>query len=155
MKLARPNLAQLLYLAQNMTSAEVAEHVALTGDDFDPEALAIRCHSYNGPAHVFVAGGKPYYVGGFTLTTPHTAAAWSIATDECEKHVLEMTRIGRRIVHGVLDAGVHRIQMTCLESRTMARRWYEALGAVHEATLRGVGAGGENLVVYAIVKEQP
>lgn len=154
MKLNCPNLAQLLYLAQHMTDAEVQEYVTLSGMEFDPESHALRCYSYNGPAHVLYAEGKPYYVGGFLLTSPHVANAWSIATDECSKHVLEMTRTFRAVIKGVLQGGVHRIHMGCLESRTPARRWYEAIGASHEATLRGAGENGENLVIYSILKEQ-
>ena len=154
MKLNHPNLVQLIYLAQNMTAAEVVEHMAISGRDYNPEALAIRCHSYNGPAHVLLANGRPYYVGGFTVTAANTAQAWSIATDECAKHVLEMTRAGRRIVNDLLEAGVHRIQMSCLEAREPARRWYEALGAKHEATLHAAGKNGENVVVYSIVKDE-
>ena len=154
MMLHKPNLAQLIYVAERLTDDEAREHEALGFGDYDPEEMAMRCNTQRGNAYVFLdKAGLPYYAVGFTLANPGVAIAWSLSTDDCAKHIMDMTRGVKKLIKGVLQGGVHRVQMSCLESRTAARRWFKALGAQHEATLRMMGRNGESVVVYSITKD--
>lgn len=155
--LNKPNLAQLLYIAERMTADEVRERACLGFGDFDYEATALMCRSHRGPSHVFVdAAGLPYYVAGFSIINSGVAMAWSMSTDKCGKHVMEMTRISRAVIRSLMkDSGIHRVQMMCMATRSTARRWFEALGASHEATFKGYGRNGEDFVMYAITREAP
>lgn len=155
MELQRPTLDQLTSLCRRMEPSEVVEHRAVDFS-FDPLLLARRLDAsqFNGPSHVFVdAKGVPYYAAGFSLDRPHVASAWSVATPECAKHVVEMTRVSRAVIRTLLDNGVHRVSMACMVSRAPCRRWYEALGAKYEATLSKLGSGGEDFVIYAVLRE--
>jgi len=152
--LQKPNLAQLLYLAERMPPEEVLEHACLGFGDFDAEDVALRCYGQKGPSHVFVDGGRPYFAAGFSIVNPGVAVSWSMSTEACLKHVLEMTRVSRAVIRTLLkDSGIHRVQIMCMASRQHARRWYESLGAAHEATLKGYGRNGEDFAVYAIHRE--
>lgn len=152
--LKQPTLLQLLYLTQRITAGERAEFEALAFGSYDAEEHASRMWRKRGPAHVFLDdAGLPYYAAGFEIGSPGVATAWSVSTDACASHVLEMTRVSRRVIGALLKDNVHRIQMSCLASRVTARRWYEALGADHEATFDHLGRNGENFVMYAVTRE--
>ena len=114
----KPNLSSLLYLAARITSDERAEHEALSFGIYDPQEFAMRLFRKQGPAHLFLDGGDlPYYAAGFEISSPHVATAWSVSTDETQAHVLEMTRVSRKVIKALLAGDVHRIQMTCLANQ--------------------------------------
>lgn len=150
----RPTLAQLLYLAEHLDADGLHENTCLGFGDFDAVATALRCHRYPGPAIVLEAGGVPYYAAGLIPVNPGVSHTWSLSTADRFQHAKEMTRATKDMIEGVLWEGVHRVQIMCLESHTKARRWYAAFGAEHEATLRGAGRDGEDVVIYSIVRSR-
>lgn len=153
MMLRRPTEDQLLSICSRLEASELQERLAIDGYEYDPVLLASRLVRREGPAHVFLDAQRvPYFAAGFSLDRPGVMTAWSVSTVECPAHVLEMTRVSRRVIKTLLGNGVHRINILCLASRGHARRWYESLGATHECTLTAYGAGGEDFALYTILR---
>ena len=153
MILRRPTYEQLLSICSRLEMSEVHERVDMDGAEYDPVLLASRLVREEGPAHVFLDDKRvPYFAAGFTLDRPGVMTAWSVSTVDCPQHVLEMTRVSRKVIKVLLGNGIHRINIMCKDSRGHARRWYESLGAVHECTLKAFGANGADFALYTILR---
>lgn len=153
MMLRRPTYEQLVSICSHLETSELNERLAMDGFEYDPVLVASRLARRDGPAHVFLDDKRvPYFAAGFTLDRPGVMSAWSVSTPDCPKHVLEMTRVSRRVIRTLLQNGTHRINILCLASRLHARRWYESLGASLEWTLTAYGANGEDFALYTILR---
>lgn len=97
--------------------------------------------------------GEPVAVGGMQFATKGVGTLWMIATDRLHEHAIECTRFGRRIVRTALAEGLaHRLQSYTLTRLPFCRRFVEVLGFRREATCRSMGANGEDIDIFAMVR---
>ena len=120
----------------------------------DPLVFAEGTLRSPGVAHVFLgAGGAPYCIGGFQLTSNGVATSWMFSTPERSEHMLEITRVSRRTIAHLFRNGIHRVQTFKLASYTRAHEWYRTLGLREETRFRKFTPDGEDLIVFARLRE--
>lgn len=102
---------------------------------------------------IIAADHEPVAIGGIQFGTKGVGTLWMVATDRLHEHALECTKFGRKMVRTALAEGVaHRMQSFTLSKLDFCRRFVEVLGFKREATCRGMGANGEDIDIYALVR---
>lgn len=154
--LREPTLLDLLGVCLALPQDEREVYRTLTGQDYDPDAVAADLWHTAGPNWCMAdEQGRPVVVCGYARMQPGVFRSWYLATaDAWEKHGAEVTRITQDIVSGMLkQGGAHRLETITLASKSLARRWYARLGLQFESTLKGFGVGGETAVMYVATRD--
>jgi hypothetical protein len=153
-----PLLEDYGYVTRRMRPDEIAQYLALTGDaEFSPDGCARVLANVAGPQYVFVdAEGAALLVGGFIPQRPGVFRAWMAGTMEGWGHYGKTyTRIARRAIRGLLDAGAHRIEIVSLASRHAAHEWYErGLGLRDEGLQAAWFADGQDARFHAVTRNK-
>jgi hypothetical protein len=154
LRLAMPQLADYLYLAQRMRPDEQAQFLALSGlTTYDADTAARALALSTGPSWVLVGDdGLPVLAGGFEPERPGVWVGWQVGTLEgWAQHWRAITRMTRRINDDMLARDdCHRLQIIAVTGRDKACEWYErGLGYVREAVLRRYCADGQDAISYA------
>lgn len=157
MKIGKPTLLDLIQLAATAGEDEREQHEAVMGWPWDPERVAHDLYGRIGHKFGLVApDGSIVAVAGWDAVLDGVWHAWMLASPEAwGEHGRTITRACRRVTDTMFRSeGARRLQTNVLESRTQACRWYEkGLLMKREGTLRGFGVNGENVALYARVKE--
>ena len=65
---------------------------------------------------------------------------------------VDIHRATRFLTETLVDSGLaRRLQTNALAKRTEAIKWYKRLGLEYEGTMRGAGAGGEDVAFFGRV----
>lgn len=153
--LIRCRNAHLQYLSERMRPDEIEQYVALTGaDKFDADVAAAAF--MRTPGHKFTLlgpDGYPACAGGYEEVFPGVWQSWMVGSCEGWEHGWRsITKASRWLMDALFDMGARRLQTNALASRTRAIEWYErGLGLVREGTMRGFGAHGEDVAIFARV----
>lgn len=153
--LREPTLLDVLGVCLALPEDERAAYKALTGQEYDPDAVAADLWAMPGLRWCMADEcGLPVVVCGYARMHPGTFRSWYCATSEAwERHGAEVTSLTREIICGVLaEPGVNRLETIALASRSRARRWYDRIGLTFESTLQGFGAEGEAAVMYVATR---
>lgn len=151
MRLTKPDRKALLYIVDNLRTADREELNALTFYPDRAEVLADEVASWGPFAFVGWHDGRPVGAAGATEMWPGVWSFWMFGTDDIPKVGLEMTRlIKRRIFPLLFDLGMHRGEARSIHSHQWAHRWLKTLGFNYEATLRGFGKNGEDFLVFTL-----
>lgn len=153
--LTKPLLADYIYIAHHMPEDQRRQWSALgDGKPFDPETMAICLASRSGPRWTLVEpDGTPVVLGGFDMIREGVWQDFMIGTEDgWRKHWRGITKHSKRVMDLMLNTEAHRLQCVALADRTMARKWFAAVGLEYEGTLRGYGYNGEDAVMYARIK---
>lgn len=153
MILVEPTLADVLRMAVGARADERAQWLALTGTEWDPDQVAIDHFTRAGIKYALVDEdtNEAIVVGGYSPVGPQVWQSWMIGTPEhWERHWFAITKHTRRVMDGLLKSGARRLQTTALASRERAIHWYtKGLGLQQEGLLRGFGADGEDVAMFA------
>jgi len=138
------------YVALRMRALD-AEEIFATRYADDREELAQAAASRLPFAWAAGRDGEPIACIGAVECWPGVWEAWMFATDAFDSIGKGLTRWVRRVMlPAVRAAGCHRLHCHSLEGHTVAHHWLQSFGAEHEATLRGLGRGGEDFRVYKL-----
>lgn len=146
----------LFYVCKRMTEDERAQYEAMTGAPFDYRESALYFANLPGIKFTYLDDQDvPVCCGGYHEVSAGVWQSWMACTDEAfANHWRGITRHSRRVMQMLFDNGIRRLQTNALAGRKSARKWYEAgLKLTHEGTMRGFAANGEDVVIYAKVKE--
>lgn len=152
------SLKHLLYLCERMREDERAQYLALSGAaTYSPEAAAVGFWETPGLKFaVLGVDGLPAAAGGAEEISPGVWQTWMVGSPEGWSKVWRsLTRAAAWMVGGLLEQDdVRRVQATCLCAREAAARWFErSLGMQSEGVWRRYGRNGEDVCIYARVKE--
>lgn len=147
----------VIALAHRIRPDEMEQMCALRGwDGYDAEASARWIiGSLNGESWALIGrDGLAFAVGGLDPVRPGVFECWGIATmDAWRDHWRLITKQSRRVVHGALHRGAHRVETVALMTRTGAHEWYErGLKMSSEGVRTAYFANGADGVGYAITR---
>ncbi len=158
LKLAVPMVSDVVYLARQMRSDEIAQYLAVSGfSQYDPDDAVRNFLSIPGESYVLVDDKHmPILLGGFSPVRRGVYEGWQVGTDAgWAKHWRAITKVSRRLIDGMLDReGVHRIQVCAVASRAENTfKWYQhGLGLSVDGTLPGYCANGEDAIMFSKVR---
>lgn len=156
MILVEPTLADVLRMAVGARPDERAQWESLSGEEWDPDRIAVDHFTRPGIRYALVDEGtnEAIVVGGYSPIGPQVWQSWMIGTPEnWERHWFAITKHTRRVMDGLLKSGARRLQTTALASRERAIHWYvKGLGMTQEGVMRGYGANGEDVALFARLK---
>jgi len=137
-----------LYVALRMRALDAEEIFACRWRD-EPEDVA-RAAAGRGPlAWAVGADGEPIACIGVFEVWPGLWESWMFATDKFDMIGKPLTRFARRVIIPALKtARARRVQCHSMEGHTVAHRWLESFGAVHEHTIRRFGRDGQDFRLY-------
>lgn len=155
LKLAKPMLMDYIAICHQLPDDQRHQWAALNGEPYDPETVALEVASRAGPRWVLVDQcGVPVMLGGFQMLAPGVWQDWLLSTELAwTRYPKAATRVCRQQINLMLETEAHRVQATCLASRQRVRDWYRLVGYQYEGRLRRAAANGEDVVIYARVRE--
>ncbi len=137
-------------VAEAISERERAGIKALSGGEFDPKEFLVALSELPGEHFIFWNGETPVAIGGFIPQIPGVERTWFMAPDATwETCGRELTDLCRDMLAARL---AHRIETVTLADRAEARAWYERIGLTYESTQRKAGSGGEDTVMYVLVR---
>jgi len=154
--LREPNLIDIALCAANLIPEDRDQWQELTGQPYDPSAVASECWGYAGPKWAICAeDGLPLAVAGCRLMRPHVYQSWFLSGPELWTHGGEITALTRNVMMRVLHGtdghpGANRIETLCLADRCKTRAWYEQVGLHLEAEFKQYGTSGRDFVQYTV-----
>ncbi len=155
MKVGNPSLLDILQLCAKAREDERRQYEALVGPWDAEEVAAWNFRRPGVKFALYTDDFTPVCAGGWDQIAPGVWQDWMVGTDDgwCQ-HWRTITRESRRVIEKLFEAGARRVQIHALASRSLACRWYEkGLGMRREGTLRGYGMNGEDVAMFARVKE--
>lgn len=153
--LHEPTLEETLAICRNARPDERHQYQALTGLPWDAEAVAESIMSKTGMKWAFLDDGVAFVLGGYDHVVNDVYQSWMVGTmDDWGTHWRSITKTSRKIMQAVLDSGARRLQTCVLASREKTCEWYvRGLKMNLEGYMRGFGANGETMAMYARVRE--
>ncbi len=152
--LAKPLLLDYVYVASRLPADQRKQWEVLTGNAFDPDAMALCLAGRAGPKWALVdVDTTPLVIGGYEMLREGVWQDWMIGTEDAwRNHWRSITKHCKRLMDLMLEKEAHRLQTVALADRVMAHKWFGALGMKCEGTLRGYGVNGEDCVMFARVE---
>lgn len=150
MKLARADLASLLYVCRNLRADDRSEIFATRWND-DPDDLAAEAFTRWGEMSYIAAGadGIPIASIGATPMWDGVWSGWMMATDRFPEIGKSLTRWARRVmIPSIVEAGCHRIEARSEATHEVAHRWMGWLGAKPEFVLRRYGRDKQDFILF-------
>lgn len=155
-RLGLPTVLDLAYLAARMRESEREHFLALSGlDHYNPDVAARAFAMQPGPTFVLYGyDERPVMAGGFVPERRGVYEAWLLGTDVAwSDHWRKITRVCRRQMEALFQAGAHRIHVITSPNNTKVVEWYvRGLDMRFEGLLRGYCADGSDMVMYARVR---
>lgn len=119
----------------------------------DPFDFAADCMRTPGPKLAALVDGDPVAIGGVATHQPGVGQAWMVGTHDIGIAGIEIAHACRKSIDALFDSGgLHRIQAHSAAFHTQAHRWLKAIGLREESRLHGYGKGGEEFIVFSILK---
>lgn len=155
MILRAPTWEEALLICRNARPDEQEQYHALTGRSWDAEAVAAEIMGKDGLKWLVLDNKHPFVMGGYDHVVNNVYQSWMVGTMvDWQTHWRSITKVSRKVMQAVLDSGATRLQTCVLASRTKTCEWYvRALKMELEGYMRGFGANGETMAMYARVKE--
>ena len=155
MILRAPTLEEALLICRSARPDEQEQFHALTGRAWDAEVVAAEVVAKDGLKWVALDNGHPFVMGGYDHVVNAVYQSWMVGTMvDWRTHWRSITKVSRKVMQAVLDSGATRLQTCVLASREKTCEWYvRALKMNFEGHMRGFGANGETMAMYARVKE--
>lgn len=148
-------LFDLLKLCYNSREDEVQQYEALIGP-WSPDVAANEFWMNQGPKWLLYNEEGPVVAGGYIPVISGVYQTWMVGTLEgWQQYWFSITRAVRKLQKIMLTEGyARRLQTSAIEERKMACHWYtKGLGLKYEGTMYQFGTNGENMVNYAILRE--
>lgn len=159
LRLVKPTVMDLGYLAMRMREDEIEQYLALTdADEYDPDTAARGFAAIPGISFALVTPDNlPVCAGGMEEVRPGIWQTWMVGTqDGWNRYWRSITKHTRRVMDGLLASGrARRIQTNALASRTAAIEWYRrGLGMAYEGLWKAYGKHGEDVMCFARLREE-
>lgn len=135
-------------LAFTMREEDVREIMAMRHDEYRHE-FAEEC-AHCGGWCCLNKDGVPVAMGGVYECWPGVGNAWMVGTDDFARHGIEITRKSKKVLENLPH--LHRIQAYSAAFHTVSHAWLERLGFRRGAVLPKLGKGGEDFIVFEIVR---
>jgi len=153
--LETPRMVDLLSLCDSARPDEQQQFTALTGQDWEPEAVANIF--YNKPGVKFVAKdrGVPFVAGGWEPVIDGVYQSWMVGTmGFWESHWRSITKVSLKSMIYMFNNGARRLQTCVTADRAEACNWYiRGLKMRFEGLFEGFGIHGEDMAMFAKLKE--
>lgn len=151
-------LADALHVISHMRDRDRAGFRAALGELSDDELAVGRFQAY-GPAWAMDVDGETVAIGGIHLANDWLGVMWLVMVDgvplESWRKLLRQTRT---VIANALDPanehGRRRIEAHVMADWPEAQQLVKRLGFRLEGTRRCAGSGGEDMQMWAIVKER-
>lgn len=146
---------EALDVVMHMREADRREVLALRQPYDFPQniALEMSAPAPEGQSHLSYcakSNGMPVAVGGGYEYRPTMWLVYMMATDAWPEVALSVHRFVRTALFPAMwREGANRIECRSIEGHTVAHRWLERLGAVHETDLIDCGPNRETFRLYA------
>lgn len=153
--LTKPLLADYLFIAHHLPEDQQRQASALSdGSPYDPERFALAMACRVGPKWALVQqDGTPVAIGGYDMIRPGVWQDYLIGTVDGWKHYWRsITKHCNQVMAFMLKEEAWRLQCVALADRTMAHKWFKAVGLEYEGTLRNYGAAGEDCFMFSRVR---
>lgn len=150
-------LADALHVVARMRQRDRAGFRAALGDLSDDEIAANRWQSH-GPAWTLDVDGLPVAIAGVNFPNSWTGVMWLVVVDslplESWRKVLRQTRtVIANALNPSNEHGKRRIEAHVMADWPEAQELVRRLGFEFEGVRRCAGSGGEDIQVWAIVRE--
>ena len=133
-----------------------AIEVAFNMRDIDRREVLSSCRSktplefakeclYHGGFAVLDSTGKAVCVGGVAYQWEGVGNAWMVGTDAVYKHMIEVTRLGIKLVN---DKNLRRVQAWSAAFHTDSHKWLSRIGFVEAHKLKSWGRNGEDFILF-------
>lgn len=152
--LAKPTMLDLLKLCSDARPDEIEQYQELTGNEWLMDEVANEHYNRQGTKFVLLDGDYPIVAGGWDLLIDGVWQSWMVGTmSNWGTHWRSITKYTRRTMDAMFEDGARRLQTCATAKRTEACEWYRrGLLMQREGVFRGWGVNGEDMVMYARVK---
>jgi hypothetical protein len=144
-------LAQVLYVAQRLR--EKSREMFVFRADDDPDGLALDIVLRGGLRWCIWHEGLPAAILGAYPMWPGVWGLYGFGTDAYGAVMLTATKHARRVMMPAVAEHAHRAECRSPVGHDDTHRWLQMLGAREEAVLRAAGRNGEDVILFAWVKE--
>lgn len=141
----------ILEVCLNLRQDDFDEVMATRWTD-DPYDLASDFAHAPGGKFAVIHNDKAVCIFGVSPRTPGVSQGWLVGTNEIGKHGVEVAHACKKVIRGLFDADVHRIQAYSAAFHHQAHEWLEMIGFKRESTLSKFGKDGSDFYCYAITK---
>lgn len=151
-----PTLNDIVDVTHYVRQDEVEQYEILSGREWNSEEVVVECFSKPGVKFVLLDGNKPFAVGGWEPLVNDVWQSWMIGNMVYwETHWRSITKLCRSAMRIMFtDTNAKRLQTCVLASRTKTCEWYvRGLKMQAEGIFRCYGANGEDMAMYARIKE--
>lgn len=119
----------------------------------DPHDFAADCMRTPGPKLAALVDGIPVAIGGVATHHPGVGQAWMVGTSDIGRAGIEIAHACRKSIAALFaEGGLHRIQAHSAAFHTRAHRWLKSIGLREESRLPGYGKGGEEFIVFSVLR---
>lgn len=141
----------IIEVCLNLREDDLAEVMATrwTNDLYD---LASDFAHTPGGKFAVIHDDKPVCIFGVATRTPGVGQGWLVGTDDIGKAGVEVAHACRKVIRGLFNADVHRIQAYSASFHTHAHQWLELIGFKRESVMHKFGKDGSDFYCYAVTK---
>lgn len=148
-----PAAAEVRFVCEHMRQSS-RDEMFLASPHEDPLVLANVLNTRPGISWVEYHEGLPAAIIGAWPMHPGVWGLYGLGTDHYAAVLKKVTRHGLQVMLPAIWAtGAHRLQALSPATHEENHRWMLRLGAAEEATLRHYGKNGEDVKVFAWLKE--
>jgi hypothetical protein len=155
--LAQPTMLDLLRLCHDARPDEREQYEELSGIEWIPDEVAADLYGRSGVKFVLLNHDSlPIVAGGYMPIMDGVYDSWMVGTmSNWNSHWRSITKYTRKVMNLMFtEVNARRLQTSVLASRTAACEWYvRGLLMQREGLLRGFGATGADMAMYARINE--
>lgn len=150
-----PTAQEVRYIVERARMDEREQYTALCGLPWNSEQVIDEIMQKTGVRFVARYHDKAFVIGGYDHVVNDVWQSWMVGTMfHWETQWRSITKVSRRVMDSLMEAGARRLQTCVLASRKKTCEWYvKGLKMQLEGELRGFGANGETMAMFARVKE--
>lgn len=138
------------FILANLRSGDHDEIVCQLPEGAKPVDFTAQCVCF-GQSWVAKWGGVPAMTFGVSSMTAagNVLSGWAFGTRRAPGCIREVVRFCRDVLMPMwISDGVTRIEARSLGAHSVAHRWMQAIGAVHEGSVPDWGRSGETFELY-------
>jgi hypothetical protein len=152
-EIRQPTFDDVLHVAKNLRAEDIQE-LSATRDLSLPTTLATSawCARYKRCAYW---DGEPVFAFGVSAVTHDHGQAWGFGTDKSSLVTRAVTKyIKKTMVPDQLAAGFTAVQALGYPTNRVSWRWLKHLGFSPIANLAGIGAAGQDLILWVTTADE-
>jgi hypothetical protein len=148
-----PSFDELLHVAKNLRGDDVKE-LSATRNLAQPTWLATSAHAAK-YKRIAYFDNEPVFAFGMSMIKPGLGQAWGFGTEKSHLVTRTVTKFIRKtMVPEMLSMGLTAAQAIGHPDNQVSRRWLSHLGFREIANLSGIGAGGQDLILWVTTADE-